>query len=581
MSRHASSKPAAAGSAAAVADGAVDVDNPLVKAGGKAAGWVDDRVSVSKFLRHNLTKIFPDHWSFMLGEIALYSFIVLLLTGTYLALFFKPSMTEVIYHGSYVPLNGVRMSEAYSSTLDISFDVRGGLLMRQVHHWSALLFLAAMTVHLFRVFFTGAFRKPRELNWLIGVGLVTLGILEGFAGYSLPDDLLSGTGLRIASGVVLAIPVVGTYASFLIFGGEFPGDDFISRLYIVHVLLIPGIILGLITAHLMMIWYQKHTQYPGMGRTEHNVVGYRLFPIYTAKAGGFFFVVFGVCVLLGAIATINPIWMFGPYTPTQITAGSQPDWYMGWLEGALRMMPNWEISAWGHTVSINVLFPSIILPGILFTALGLYPFIEQWVTGDRREHNLLDRPRNVPTRTALGMVAITFYGILWLGGGNDIIATHFSLSINAITWAFRILLFVLPPIVFVLTRRACLALQHRDRDKLLHGYETGTIVRLPSGEFIEVHAPVSEEERALLLSHEQYEPVELETAPDENGVAPRVSLLARARAKLSQAYFSEQVRKPTEHELEHGAHHAQELSDGYARELHDAGDNAPQITRHD
>ena len=211
-----------------------------MKAGGKTAGWVDDRISVSKFLKKNLSKIFPDHWSFMLGEIALYSFIVLLLTGTYLALFFKPSMTEVVYHGSYVPLDGIRMSEAYSSTLDISFDVRGGLLMRQVHHWSALLFLAAMTVHLFRVFFTGAFRKPRELNWVIGVGLLTLGILEGFAGYSLPDDLLSGTGLRITSGIILAIPVVGTYLSFLVFGGEFPGDDFIPRLYIVHVLLVPG-----------------------------------------------------------------------------------------------------------------------------------------------------------------------------------------------------------------------------------------------------------------------------------------------------------------------------------------------------
>ena len=453
--------------------------------------------------------------------------------------------------------------------------------MRQIHHWSALLFVAAITVHLFRVFFTGAFRKPRELNWVIGVGLLTLGILEGFAGYSLPDDLLSGTGLRITSGIILAIPVVGTYLSFLVFGGEFPGDDFIPRLYIVHVLLIPGIILALITAHLMLVWYQKHTQYPGLGRTEHNVVGYRLFPIYTAKAGGFFFVVFGITVLLGAVATINPIWMFGPYTPTQITAGSQPDWYMGWLEGALRMMPNVEISAWGHTLSLNILFPALILPGILFTALGLYPWIEQWVTGDKRDHNLLDRPRNVPTSTALGMTAITFYGMLWLGGGNDIIATHFSLSINAITWTFRVLLFVLPPIVFVLTRRVCLALQRRDRDKLLHGYETGTIVRLPSGEFIEVHAPVSDEERAVLLAHEQYRPVELETQPDENGVAPKVSLLARARAKLSGLYFGEQVVKATEDELEHGAHHAQELNEGYARELTAAGDNETQTTRHD
>ena len=571
-----SARPGSAGESTTggTAAGAVPLDSPVVKAGGSVAGYLDDRISISKFLKKNLRKIFPDHWSFMLGEIALYSFIVLLLTGTYLALFFKPSMTEVAYHGSYAPLDGVRMSESYSSTLSISFDIRGGLLMRQVHHWAALLFLAAMTVHLFRVYFTGAFRKPREMNWVIGVALVTLGIVEGFAGYSLPDDLLSGTGLRITEGIVQSVPVVGTYLAMFVFGGEFPGNDFIARLYTVHVLLVPGIILALITAHLMMIWYQKHTQYPGMGRTENNVVGYRLFPIYTAKAGGFFFIVFGLSVLLGAIATINPVWMFGPYTPTEITAGSQPDWYMGWLDGALRLMPNLEINAWGHTLSLNVLIPAMILPGILFTGLGAYPFIEQWVTGDKRHHNLLDRPRNVPTRTALGTTAITFYILLWIGGGNDIIATHFSLSIYAITWTLRVSLIALPPIVFVLTRRFCLGLQRRDRNKLLHGYETGTIMRMPSGEFIEVHAPVSEEERALLLSGVRYEPLQLQSGPDENGVVPKVSRLTRFRATLSRAYFGEQIDKPTAEELQHGAHHSQALADGYAQQLTAGGEPA-------
>jgi ubiquinol-cytochrome c reductase cytochrome b subunit len=540
---------------------------PVVELGGKVADAADERLGISKYLKNNLNKLFPDHWSFMLGEIALYSFIVLLLTGTYLALFFKPSMVEVTYHGSYIPLDGIKMSEAYASTLNISFDVRGGLLMRQVHHWAALLFVAAITVHLFRVFFTGAFRKPRELNWLIGVGLLTLAILEGFAGYSLPDDLLSGTGLRIAQGIVQSIPVVGTYVSFLLFGGPFPGQDFIPRLYIVHVLLIPGILLGLITAHLMMIWYQKHTQYPGPGRTENNVVGYRLFPIYTAKAGGFFFIVFGVSVVLGAIASINPVWMFGPYTPTEVTAGSQPDWYIGWLDGALRLMPNIEINAWGHTLSLNVLIPALVVPGILFTLLGLYPFIEQWVTGDRRQHNLLDRPRNVPTRTAIGVMSITFYILLWIGGGNDIIATHFSLSINEITWVLRIMLIVLPPIAFVVTRRFCLALQRRDRDKLLHGVETGTIVRLPSGEYIELHQPVSDEERVKLLAGVRYAPMQLDASPDDNGVAPKVTLLDRFRARMSAFYFGEQIPKPTEDELQHGAHHAAELAAGYASQL--------------
>jgi ubiquinol-cytochrome c reductase cytochrome b subunit len=548
-----------------------DGAGPVIKAGGAAADYVDERIGVSKFLKKNLAKIFPDHWSFMLGEIALYSFIVLLLTGVWLSLFFKPSMTEIAYQGSYIPLNGIKMSEAYASTINISFDIRGGLLMRQVHHWAALLFVASISVHLLRVFFTGAFRKPREINWLIGNGLLTLGILEGFAGYSLPDDLLSGTGLRIAEGIMQGIPVVGTYVASFVFGGEFPGSDFIPRLYIVHVLLIPGAILGLITFHLMLVWYQKHTQYPGPGRTENNVVGFRLFPIYTAKAGGFFFIVFGLTVFLSAVATINPVWMFGPYTPTEITAGSQPDWYIGWMDGALRVFPNIEFTVFNHTVSPNVLFPSLIIPGILFTVLAVYPFLEQWVTGDKRHHNILDRPRNVPTRTAIGTMSITFYILLWIGGGNDIIATHFDLSINAITWSLRVLLIVLPPIVYVITKRFCLALQRRDRAKLLHGYETGTIVQLPTGEFIEIHAPVSDEEQAVLLAGVVYEPLELDTTVDANGVPPKIGPLHKFRARLSRAYYAEQIPKPSPEELAEGRHHAAELGETYAQQLENGG----------
>src|SRR4249919_2263390 len=261
---------------------------------GAAAVWADERLGLGTTMKKNLRKVFPDHWSFMLGEIALWSFVVLLLTGTFLTLWFRPSMGETVYNGSYDQLRGLEMSEAYASTLNISFDVRAGLLMRQMHHWSAMLFIAAMLVHMMRVFLTGAFRKPRELNWVIGGVLLLLGILEGFAGYSLPDDLLSGTGLRIADGLVKATPVLGSYMSFFMFGGEFPGDDIIPRLYTVHVLLIPGLILALITAHMVLLIYQKHTQWPGPGRTNDNVVGYPMMPVYAAKAGGFFFIVFGV-----------------------------------------------------------------------------------------------------------------------------------------------------------------------------------------------------------------------------------------------------------------------------------------------
>ncbi len=536
---------------------------------GKAGEYLDDRTGGATLLKHNLRKVFPDHWSFMLGEIALYSFIILLLSGTFLTFFYKPSMVEVIYNGSYVPLNGVKMSEAYASTLDISFDIRGGLLMRQIHHWAALIFVAAISVHLFRIFFTGAFRKPREFNWLIGVGLLTLAILEGFSGYSLPDDLLSGTGLRIAEGIVLAIPVVGTYLSFFLFGGEFPGQDFIPRLYSVHILLIPGAILAAITAHLIMVVYHKHTQYPGPGRTENNVVGYPLLPVYMAKAGGFFFVVFGIIVLLSAVATINPVWLFGPYTPSQITAGSQPDWYIGFLDGMLRIFPAWETTAFGHTISWNILFPALILPGIMFTLLGLYPFIEAWVTGDKREHHLLDRPRNQATRTALGVMAITFYIILWIAGANDIIATAFDLSINAMIRASQIGVILLPPIAYVITKRICLGLQRRDRDRLLHGRETGLIRRLPSGEYIEVHAPISDEERVTLLQAgaKKDEVFALPESTDDNGVPAPGGLVQGVRARLSRWYFSETIPDPTPDELHEAAHHAQELAENQQAQL--------------
>ncbi|MSV50172.1 MAG: ubiquinol-cytochrome c reductase cytochrome b subunit, partial [Actinobacteria bacterium] len=288
---------------------------------GTVANYVDERTGAAKWLKKNLTKVFPDHWSFMLGEIALYSFVILLLSGTFLTFWFDPSQKEVIYNGSYQPLSGLKMSAAYESTLHISFDVRGGLLMRQIHHWAALIFLAAIVVHLLRVYFTGAFRKPREFNWILGVGLLTLGIVEGFLGYSLPDDLLSGTGIRIAEAIIQALPVIGSYLAYFAFGGAFPGEAFIPRIYTVHILLLPGIFLALITVHLMLVWYQKHTQYPGPGRTEKNVVGYPLMPVYMAKAGGFFFIVFGITAFLGAVASINPVWLYGPYTPGQISAG--------------------------------------------------------------------------------------------------------------------------------------------------------------------------------------------------------------------------------------------------------------------
>lgn len=517
---------------------------------GGTADYLDQRTGVGVAVKNFARKIFPDHWSFLLGEVALYSFIVLLISGVFLAMFFVPSMNETVYNGSFATMHGVTMSEAFKSTLDISFEVRGGLLMRQIHHWAALLFMAAIVTHMFRVFFTGAFRKPREINWLVGSVLLTLGLLAGFSGYSLPDDVLSGNGLRIADGVARSIPVIGSYASYLLFGGQFPGNALIPRLFTVHVLLIPGLILALVGLHLLLVVLHKHTQYPGPGRTDRNVVGYPLFPVYVAKAGGFFFIVFAVIALLAATFTINPVWSFGPYDPSPVSAGAQPDWYMLFLEGGLRLVPGWtEFELGGFTWSFNILIPGVIIPGILFTTLALYPFIESWVTGDKREHHILDRPRNAPVRTGIGVALIVSFLVLALAGSNDIIATNFHLSINDITRFFRVFIIVGPVLAFWLTKRLCVGLQRRDRELVLHGRETGRILRFADGEYVEVHKPLSPGEQWLRVQHEPRRPLQIAPETDSRGVLRRGFKKDRFRQRISQFFYQDRVEPVTPTEL--------------------------------
>jgi quinol---cytochrome-c reductase cytochrome b subunit len=414
--------------------------------------WFDERLGAASFARSALNKVFPDNWTFMFGEIALYCFVILVLTGIYLTFFFVPSSRDILYTGSYAPFRGTSVSEAFASTLRISFDVRAGLVMRQMHHWAANVFVAAIVVHLMRVFFTGAFRKPREINWLIGVTLLLLALFNGFSGYSLPDDLLSGTGLRIAYSLTLSIPFMGTWLAFLVFGGEFPAHDILNRLFVLHVMIVPGLIIGLLTAHLALIWHQKHTQFPSPGRTETNVVGSRLWPTYTLRSVGLLFAIAAVLGALGGLAQINPVWLYGPFNASAVTSPAQPDWYVGWLEGALRIFPSWEIRAFGHTIP-NPFFPAILLPGITFGVLYAWPFIERAVTKDRASHNLLDRPRDRPVRTAIGATALTFYTVLLLAGSNDIIARLFHVPVSGVTQLFQILVVPLPIVVGLVVYR--------------------------------------------------------------------------------------------------------------------------------
>ncbi len=513
-----------------------------------AGNYVDERTSMSAVVKELGRKIFPDHWSFMLGEVALYSFVVILLTGSFLTFFYDASMAEVEYNGSYVPLKGIEMSVAMQSTLDISFDLRGGLLIRQMHHWAALLFVAAIGLHMLRVFFTGAFRKPREINWVIGFLLFVLAMAEGFTGYSLPDDLLSGNGLRIIDGMVKGIPIVGTWISYLLFGSEFPGTDIVGRLYTLHILLLPAILVAALGIHLVLLIVNKHTQFAGPGKTNDNVVGVPIMPTFAAKAGGFFFIVFGVIALVAATVTINPIWNYGPYDPSPVSAGTQPDWYIGFADGALRLMPGWEFMLGSYTVSMNILVPVVALL-VLLVAVAFYPFLEAWVTGDKREHHIADRPRNAPARTAIGAAGVTFYGALWAAASSDLIATHFRVSIEGVIRVLQVTTVLGPFLAAFIAYRICIALQKKDREIALHGFESGRIVRLPGGEYIEVHEQLSDYERWKLVSFEEYQPVMVR--PDARG---RITTRERIRARLSSAFFEDRIAPVSRTELEMSRH---------------------------
>ncbi len=444
--------------------------------------WLDDRLGTAQFLRGALRKAFPDHWSFMLGEIALYCFLTLLATGIFLGFFFDPSSQHAVYRGSYQPLQGVTMSNAYASVLRLSFDTNTGLLIRQIHHWAADVFVAAIVVHICRIFFTGAFRRPREINWLVGATLLMAALGAGFTGYSLPDDLLSGTGLRIAYSVLLSVPLVGTWAASLIFGGAFPTDQAIPRLFFLHVFLIPGLIISAISVHLAILWRQKHTQFRGLGRTESNVVGSPLWPGYAMKSVGLLIAIVAVLAALGGFAQINPVWQYGPYDPSDVSSPSQPDWYIGWLEGALRLGPAWSWQVFGHTIP-PPFFAGVFVPLVFFGVLFTWPFIEQAITKDHRQHHLLDGVLDVPWRTAVGVGVLTFVVVLTLAGSDDVQATLLHVSLEALLTAYRVLVVAAPVIAALLTVTVVRELRTRRDDADQARERRVVLVRTPEGGF--------------------------------------------------------------------------------------------------
>ena len=426
--------------------------------------FVDQRSGGAPFIRKALRYVFPDHWSFLLGEVALYSFVVLVLTGIYLTLFFEPSLTSVHYHGSYVPLQGTEMSEAYRSAIDISFKIKAGLLIRQTHHWAADVFVAAIVLHLLRIFFTGAFRKPRDLTYLVGLTMLFTALLEGYLGYSMIDDLLSGMGLAIGYAVAMSIPFVGANLAALIWGGPFPGrHEFESRMYVMHVFVLPVVIGTLIALHLTLVAARHHTQFRSPRATARRVVGMPTFPGYAPRSIGLALAVASVLFLLGGLVQINPIWIWGPYHVAEGTNGAQPDWYLGWLIGALRLVPHFDITIGKYTLVPNAFWGGAAFPLVVFVVLALWPWAERKVTGDHGFHHLLDRPRDAPWRTALGAALFTWVFLIFAAGAGDRIFVMFGLSYSLQIWIFRVLAVVAPAIALVVTKRVCDELREGER----------------------------------------------------------------------------------------------------------------------
>jgi len=430
----------------------------------RAVQFIDERSGAAPFLRKALRYVFPDHWSFLLGEVALYAFVVLVATGVYLTLFFEPSLADTTYNGVYEPLRGTTMSEAYKSVIDISFEVKAGLLIRQTHHWAANVFVAAIVLHLLRVFFTGAFRKPRELTWLVGLAMLMLTLPEGYLGYSMVDDLLSGMGLAIGYAVALSLPVIGDNFALGIWGAPYPGDPaFESRMYITHVLILPVAIGTLLALHLTLIASRHHTQFRRRPpQNERKILGLPTFPAQAPRSLGLFCAVAAVLFLLGGLVQINPVWQWGPYDLAQSTNGAQPDWYLGWLIGALRLVPGFEPVIGDYTPVPNPFWGGALFPLVVFAVLALFPWLERRMTGEHGFHNLLDRPRDAPGRTAVGAALFAWVFLVFFAGSADRAYVFLGLSYEAQLWVYRGLIWVVPPIVFFVTRRVCRELQRSE-----------------------------------------------------------------------------------------------------------------------
>ncbi|MGH8908396.1 MAG: cytochrome b [Egibacteraceae bacterium] len=414
---------------------------------------LDRRVGLRRPGRKVANKVFPHHWSFLLGEVALFSFVVLVATGTFLTFFYRPSTEIVTYAGQSPLYRGVALPEAFASVIRLSEEVPAGLLIRRIHRVASHLFIAATVLHLLRILLTGAFRKPREPNYHIGLLLLTLALAEGLVGYSLPYDSLAGTGIRIAYSELLSFPFIGEQLAFWIFGGLFPTGDVIPRFFVFHVMLIPALIIALISVHLALVARQRHTQFPRRGIDGHRmVVGKPLWPAQFQESATLILWIGGLLTASAVLVPWSDVALLGPYVPGEVGNQAQPDWFLFWAEGMLRLLPPVEVGLPGVTIS-GPFIAGILLPGLMFGALIAYPFIERRVYGLHGEWHVLSNPLEIPLRAAMSIGTFSFVLIVSAAATNDVLSRLFGIPIETVTGGFRVAVVVVPPLLAILFYR--------------------------------------------------------------------------------------------------------------------------------
>lgn len=418
---------------------------------------LDERLQLRTPGRKVANKVFPHNWSFLLGEVALFSLVILVLTGIFLTMFYRPTTDPVTYTGSAEVFAGREMPAAFTSVVRMSHDVTGGLLFRRIHRAAAHLFVATIVLHLLRVLLTGAFRRPREINYHVGVVLLLLALALGFTGYSLPYDALAGTGIRIAYSELLSTPLIGPHLASWIFGGEFPTGSLIPRFFVFHVLILPGVLIGGLAIHLLLVTRQRHTQFPRPAVDGHRwIVGKPLWPSQFAESATLMLWVGGALVLSSVLVPWSDITLQGPYQPGEVGNSAQPEWFLFWVEGALRVFPALEIDVLGLTLSGSFV-AGALLPTAIIVGLIAYPFLERRVYGLEGDWHVLQNPMDIPLRAGAVVGFFSFLLLLSAAATNDVLSRLWGIPIETLTWTFRIVCIAVPLVlaaVFVAWSRA-------------------------------------------------------------------------------------------------------------------------------